>query len=136
MSQMSPPPDAHQRLVTGRGVPPQRQQLDDAVLQVHESRTLQLSPQVQRLPHELMDLCNVPEGIVSRLGQQYGPTGSRRVVRSGLVETPEKAHLRSEVERLQQRLQAAESAASEAALAERQRVELLPTHYSPSSVPI
>ena len=64
----------------------------------------------------------------------------RRVVAELFVQVSlkllKKAHLRGEVERLQQRLQAAESAASEAALAERQRVELLPTHYSPSSVPI
>ena len=70
---MSPPPDAHQRLVTGRGEPPPMVTTgQNAILQVHESRTLQLSPQVPRLLHEVIDVCQVPEGIVSRIGQQYG----------------------------------------------------------------
>ena len=99
---MSPPPSASLRTETFRGMPPQGPlPFDDALVQVHESRTFQVTPAGRVLPHEQLDLSAVPAGIVDRLGQQYGPTGSRRVIRSSMVETPEKAPLRAEVERLQ-----------------------------------
>ena len=68
-------------------------------------RSLQLG-----LQHSV-DLVQVPSGIVDQRTAQYGPSRSRPNIRPTLIETPEKAQLRLDVERLKQSLHHAEQQA-------------------------
>ena len=101
-------------------------------MQVQETTTLR---QVVAQPRDLREALDstqmevsggaIPLGIVHSRATSYGPARSRAVTRPTAVETPEKARLRAELERVTADLRAADAAAAQATKAERERVEKL-----------
>ena len=104
------------------------QQLPDGnvTMQVHETTTLR---QVVAQPRDLREAMDsqqievsggaIPLGLVQSRATSYGPARSRTVTRPTAIETPEKARLRAELERVTADLRAADAAAAQATMAER-----------------
>ena len=111
------------------GLPPIQD--GDVVMQEQVTTTLRQVVAPQRGQRGAVDATlqvtggDIPLGIVHARATEYGPARSRTVSRPTAVDTPEKASMRAELERLTSDLRAADAAAQQATIAERYRVEQL-----------
>jgi len=102
---------------------------DDLTMQVQEQTTLRTITAVPRTPARGGDMQMVvagsenPQGIVQAQATPYGPARNPSVRRPTAIETPEKARLREELERVKNDLRAADAVAKHATAQERHRVE-------------